>query len=46
MYKYENFEMKIGKHNFSNLSLNLNVHFQIGKYVPRGTCTPVCEPLV
>jgi len=35
------------KHNFSLLLLTLNIHFQIGKSIPRDTCpcTLVCEPL-
>ena len=36
----------ICKHNFSFLLLTLNVHFQIGESIPRGTCTQVCDPLV
>ena len=37
----------ICKHNFSLLLLTLNIHFQIGKCIPRDTCpcTLVCEPL-
>jgi len=34
------------KHIFSLLLLTLNVPLQTGKCTPRGTCTPVWEPLV
>ena len=36
----------ICKHNFSLPLLTSNVHFQIGKSTPWGTCIPGCEPLV
>jgi len=44
MYKY--LAINDIKIYISLLLLTLNVHLQIGKCNPRGTCTPGWEPLV
>jgi len=46
MYEYECFEMNNMQTHFSLPLLTLNVPFQTGKSILRGTCTPGCEPLV